>query len=81
MITSISKPVTLVPRIIREYFDEDDVRMYRCEGGRLFVADLYDRNFAVTRGKVIPKHYRGDGSIGQPKNMKGVTTPVKKVKR
>lgn len=46
-----NKEAHVAPKIERTYFDEDNVRMYECEGGRLFVADTYDERFTPTHGK------------------------------
>lgn len=66
-----TKPFITIPQIIREY-TEDGVRFYVCEGGRLFVAETYDRNFTFQKGKIKPKHNRGDGGLGLPKQLKGL---------
>ena len=53
-----------VPAIEREYWDkkvEKDkpyIRMYECAGDRHFIADIYDKNFKVTKTEVKPKGYR-----------------------
>lgn len=65
-----TKPFVTIPKIKREYMD-GDVRMYLCEGSRLFIADIYDRNFTFKKGKIKPKHYR-DGEMGKSLQLKGV---------
>jgi len=40
-----SKQSHYAPAIINEFSNEDNVRMYECEGGRFFFADMYDKAF------------------------------------
>lgn len=66
-----NRPYITIPAIIREY-TEDGTRFYLCDGNRVFVANTYDLNFTFKKGKVKPRHNRGDKQIGLPKQLKGV---------
>ena len=56
----IQKPFHSAPGRLREFYDTDNTRMYECEGGRLFVADTYDKMFLPERMKIKHKRYKGD---------------------
>lgn len=75
-----TKPFFTIPQIIYEYLDTDGVRMYQCENNRVFIAEIYDRNFTFAKGKIKPKHYR-DGEIGKAVQLKGIPSIKSKLKQ
>jgi hypothetical protein len=54
----IARPFNTVPKIESEY-TEDGVRYYRTQAGGTYVADMYDKTFKITAGKVEKSGYKG----------------------
>ena len=56
----IQKPLHSAPVRLREFLDADNTRMYECEGGQLFIADVYDKMFVPERMQIKRKGYKGE---------------------
>lgn len=52
------KEGTVPPEEKRRYTDEDGDTWVETTCGRLFKADVFDHNFKITRGEVLPKGSR-----------------------
>lgn len=48
------RPMHLAEPNLREYWD-GDTRMYENREGKRWDAELYDKNFGVKKGKILPK--------------------------
>jgi hypothetical protein len=55
------KPFFTVPKIVSEFMD-GKVRMYLCEGGRKFVASIYDYYFKVVKTVIKKNGFKGVNS-------------------
>jgi hypothetical protein len=51
--------VNTAPKIIEHEFI-NGVKHYICEGGRIFIAAIYDRLWNVERQKIHPENYKGE---------------------
>lgn len=59
-----NKAFTTAPKIVKEYHDADNVRMYKCEGDRNFIADTYDKQFLPQHNlKMRKRAMKGDNSF------------------
>ena len=57
----ISRPSLVKPEIESEFI-ADGVRYYSTTCGRLFDADIYDKNFKVNRNHIKKKGYKGENA-------------------
>lgn len=52
---------TQAPTVKNEFF-EDGKRMYLTKCGRIFIADVFDKNFKVTKTQMMPKNFKGENA-------------------
>lgn len=57
-----NRPLMLAPVILRRY-TEGGIKYYECQGGKIYVAEIYDKWFKVKPGKVLPKRRVVGGEV------------------
>lgn len=58
------KPLMTAPGIVKEY-SNGETRMYHCDNGKDYVADVYDRMFVVKKGNVKSMKFKGSSPDGR----------------